>query len=171
MWAAPQTLNLHAERRYKSLRNKLGYMLRPEAMIDSSSKQPEGWWIHTDADRVVVRERVNQYGRGVFKWEQVPSTIIDAGRAEQRPHHTRAERTARVPARLDPSQNLAADSQHRPNPTGRTQAPPMEAPALPAATLTSATWGPGSKTHRGRRHGQGRTTSDQSWTSQEAASS
>ena len=77
-WAAPQTLNLHAERRYKSLRNKLGYLLRPEAMIDSSSKQPEGWWIHPDADRVVVRERVNQYGRGAFKWEQVPSTIIDA---------------------------------------------------------------------------------------------
>ena len=78
MWAAPQTLNLHAERRYKSLRNKLGYLLRPEAMIDSSSTQPEGWWSHPDADRVVVRERVNQYGRGAFKWEQVPSTIIDA---------------------------------------------------------------------------------------------
>ena len=77
-WAAPQTLNLHAERRYKSLRNKLGYLLRPEAMIDSSSKQPEGWWIHPETDRVVVRERVNQYGRGAFKWEQVPSTIVDA---------------------------------------------------------------------------------------------
>ena len=36
------------------------------------------WWVHPGADRVVVRERVNQYGRGAFKWEQVPSTIIDA---------------------------------------------------------------------------------------------
>ena len=71
-WAAPQTLNLHAERRYKSLRNKLGYLLRPEAKIDSTSKQPEGWWIHTHADRVVVRERVNQYGRGAFSGSRCP---------------------------------------------------------------------------------------------------
>ena len=47
-------------------------------MIDADSPKPEGWWIDADAGRVVVRERVNQYGQSAFNWEQVPSTIIDA---------------------------------------------------------------------------------------------
>lgn len=37
-----------------------------------------GWWIDADAGRLVVRERVNQYGQSPFTWDQVPSTIIDA---------------------------------------------------------------------------------------------
>ena len=77
-WAAPQTRSRHAERRYKSLRAKFQHLLRPAAMIDADSSKPEGWWIDVDAGRVVVRERVNQYGQSAFNWEQVPSTIIDA---------------------------------------------------------------------------------------------
>ena len=77
-WAAPQTRSRHAERRYKSLRAKFQHLLRPAATIDADSSKPEGWWIDVDAGRVVVRERVNQYGQSAFNWEQVPSTIIDA---------------------------------------------------------------------------------------------
>ena len=77
-WTAPQTRSRHAERRYKSLRAKFQHLLRPAAMIDPDSPKPEGWWIDASAGRVVVRERVNQYGRSAFNWEQVPSTIIDA---------------------------------------------------------------------------------------------
>ena len=77
-WAAPQTRIRHAERRYKSLRAKFHHLLRPAAMIDTDSPKPEGWWIDADAGRLVVRERVNQYGQSAFNWDQVPSTIIDA---------------------------------------------------------------------------------------------
>ena len=77
-WAAPQTRARHAERRYKSLRAKFHHLLRPAAMIDTDSPKTEGWWIDAEAGRLVVRERVNQYGRSAFNWEQVPSTIIDA---------------------------------------------------------------------------------------------
>ena len=77
-WAEPQSRTRHAERRYKSLRAKFHHLLRPAAQIDADSPKPEGWWIDTDAGRVVVRERVNQYGQSAFNWEQVPSTIIDA---------------------------------------------------------------------------------------------
>ena len=77
-WAAPQTRTRHAERRYKSLRAKFHHLLRPTAQIDSDSLKHEGWWIDSDAGRVVVRERVNQYGQSAFNWDQVPSTIIDA---------------------------------------------------------------------------------------------
>lgn len=76
-WASPQTHRSHAERRYKGLRSKLSHRLRPEARIDMDSDKPEGWWIEAEADRLIVRERVNQYGKGTFNWEQVPSTIID----------------------------------------------------------------------------------------------
>lgn len=77
-WAAPQTRIRHAERRYKSLRAKFHHLLRPAAMIDADSAKSEGWWIDADAGRLVVRERVNQYGQSPFNWDQVPSTIIDA---------------------------------------------------------------------------------------------
>ena len=77
-WAAPQTRTRHAERRYKSLRAKFQHLLRPAALIDADSPKPEGWWTDADAGRVVVRERVNQYGQSAFNWDQVPSTIIDA---------------------------------------------------------------------------------------------
>ena len=77
-WAAPQTRTRHAERRYKSLRAKFQHLLRPAAAIDADSSKPEGWWTDADAGRVVVRERVNQYGQSAFNWDQVPSTIIDA---------------------------------------------------------------------------------------------
>ena len=77
-WAAPQSRTRHAERRYKSLRAKFHHLLRPAAQIDADSSKPEGWWVDADAGRVVVRERVNQYGQSAFNWEQVPSTIIDA---------------------------------------------------------------------------------------------
>ena len=36
---------------------------RPTAQIDADSPKPEGWWIDSDTGRIVVRERVNQYGR------------------------------------------------------------------------------------------------------------
>ena len=78
VWAAPQTRTRHAERRYKSLRAKFLHLLRPTAQIDADSSKPEGWWMDHDAGRVVVRERVNQYGQSAFNWDQVPSTIIDA---------------------------------------------------------------------------------------------
>ena len=77
-WAEPQTRTRHAERRYKSLRAKFQHLLRPAALIDADSSKHEGWWIDPDAGRIVVRERVNQYGQSAFNWEQVPSTIIDA---------------------------------------------------------------------------------------------
>ena len=77
-WAAPQTRIRHAERRYKSLRAKFHHLLRPTAQIDADSPKSEGWWTDTDTGRVIVRERVNQYGQSAFNWEQVPSTIIDA---------------------------------------------------------------------------------------------
>ena len=77
-WTAPQTRSRHAERRYKSLRAKFQHLLRPDAMIDNNSSKPEGWWIDTNAARVIVRVRVNQHGQSTFNWEQVPSTIIDA---------------------------------------------------------------------------------------------
>ena len=77
-WAAPQTRTRHAERRYKSLRAKFHHLLRPAAMIEADSPKPEGWWTDSDDGRLIVRERVNQYGRSAFNWDQVPSTIIDA---------------------------------------------------------------------------------------------
>ena len=77
-WAAPQSRTRHAERRYKSLRAKFSHLLRPAATIDADSPKPEGWWIDADAGRLIVRERVNQYGQSAFNWDQVPSTIIDA---------------------------------------------------------------------------------------------
>lgn len=76
-WASPQTSNRHAERRYKSQRSKLGHRLRPGARIDKDSDKPEGWWIEGEAGRLIVRERVNPYGKGAFNWQQVPSTIVD----------------------------------------------------------------------------------------------
>lgn len=77
-WAEPQSRTRHAERRYKSLRAKFHHLLRPTAHIDADSPKPEGWWTDTDTGRVIVRERVNQYGQSAFNWEQVPSSIIDA---------------------------------------------------------------------------------------------
>ena len=77
-WAAPQTRTRHAERRYKSPPAKFSHLLRPTAQIDADSPKPEGWWIDADAGRLIVRERVNQYGQSAFNWDQVPSTIIDA---------------------------------------------------------------------------------------------
>ena len=78
VWSAPQTRTHHAERRYKSLRAKFHHLLRPAAQIDADNPKSEGWWVDTDTGRLIVRERVNQYGRSAFNWDQVPSTIIDA---------------------------------------------------------------------------------------------
>ena len=43
--------------------------------MDPGSDTPQGWWL--DGQRVIVRERIDQYGRGAFHWEEVPSTILD----------------------------------------------------------------------------------------------
>ena len=74
-WAAPQTWEQYAQRRYRGLQAKLRYLLRPEARIDPGSDAPQGWWL--DGRRVIVRERIDQYGRGAFHWDEVPSTIVD----------------------------------------------------------------------------------------------
>ena len=74
-WAAPQTWEQYAERRYRGLQAKLRYLLRPEARIDAGSEAPQGWWL--DDGRIIVRERIDQYGRGAFHWDEVPSTILD----------------------------------------------------------------------------------------------
>ena len=71
----PQTWEQYAERRYCGLQAKLRYLLRPEARSDPGSENPQGWWI--DGRRIIVRERIDQYGRGAFHWDEVPSTILD----------------------------------------------------------------------------------------------
>ena len=74
-WASPQTWEQYAERRYRGLQAKLRYLLRPESRIDPDSDSPQGWWL--DGGRIIVRERIDQYGRGAFHWDEVPSTILD----------------------------------------------------------------------------------------------
>ena len=75
LWAALQIWERYAQLRYRGLQPKLRYLLRPEARIGPGSDTPQGWWL--DVRRVIVRERIDQYGRGAFHWDEVPSTILD----------------------------------------------------------------------------------------------
>lgn len=126
VWAAPQTRTRHAERRYKSLRAKFQHLLRPAARIDADSPKPDGWWIDPDAGRVVVRERVNQYGQSAFNWDQVPSTIIDADASS-------SGHTSLVLTELD--KFLPSWNPHRPAPA------PTPSPGTPMQRTRRRRWG------------------------------
>ena len=53
----------------------MDHLLRPATRMKKEGNQPTGWIL--EDDKVIVIEQTNTFGRRVFDWENVPSTLID----------------------------------------------------------------------------------------------
>ena len=65
----------YAEKRYDRVKARLNELFRSSALLKKEGAAPSGWML--DGDRVVVYEQQNVFGRRIFNWEDVPSTLID----------------------------------------------------------------------------------------------
>ena len=57
------------------MKARLDNLLRESAYAKSEGDVPNGWKI--EGDTVIVWEQRDAFGRRVFDWEDVPSTLID----------------------------------------------------------------------------------------------
>ena len=74
-WCQELTWLSYAEKRYDRVKARLNDLLRESTRAKSEGGVPNGWML--DADRVIVWEQRDAFGRRGFDWEDVPSTLID----------------------------------------------------------------------------------------------
>ena len=74
-WCRETTWDEYAPMRYNRVRNKLSKVLRPARQSLEEGSSQNGWMI--EGDRIVVWEQLDNFGKRVFDWESVPSTLID----------------------------------------------------------------------------------------------
>ncbi len=74
-WCAPISWNEYANKRHERIKAQLEHLLRPATRIKKEGDTPTGWLL--EADKVIVIEQKDTFGRREFDWENVPSTLID----------------------------------------------------------------------------------------------
>ena len=74
-WCRAVTWFDYAEKRYDRVKARLLALLRKSAHAKSEGDMPNGWKI--EADRIIVWEQRDAFGRRGFDWDDVPSTLID----------------------------------------------------------------------------------------------
>ncbi len=74
-WCRTVTWFDYAEKRYDRVKARLDNLLRVSAYAKSEGTVPRGWRI--EADKIIVWEQRDAFGRREFDWEDVPSTLVD----------------------------------------------------------------------------------------------
>ncbi len=74
-WCAPISWNEYANKRHERIKAQLEHLLRSATRIKKEGDTPTGWLL--EADKVIVIEQKDTFGRREFDWENVPSTLID----------------------------------------------------------------------------------------------
>ena len=65
----------YADSRYDRIKRGLENLLRPSAYVSDERKVEMGWMLRDD--RVIVLEPRDMFGRKQFRWDDVPSTLIN----------------------------------------------------------------------------------------------
>ena len=73
--ARPLTWDEYADKRHERVKSQLEHLLRPATRMKKEGDHPTGWIL--EADKVIVIEQKDTFGRREFDWENVPSTLID----------------------------------------------------------------------------------------------
>jgi hypothetical protein len=74
-WCRAVTWFDYAEKRYDRVKARLDSLLRAATHVSNESEAPNGWKI--EGNKVIVWEQRDVFGRRLFEWEDVPSTLID----------------------------------------------------------------------------------------------
>ncbi len=74
-WCKKATWVGYAEKRYDRVKARLLGVLRESAFAKTEGEVSSGWTV--DADKIIVWEPRDAFGRRGFDWEDVPSTLID----------------------------------------------------------------------------------------------
>ena len=74
-WCAPITWDEYADKRHERVKSQLEHLLRPATRMKKEGDHPTGWIL--EADKVIVIEQTNTFGRREFDWDNIPSTLID----------------------------------------------------------------------------------------------
>ena len=74
-WCAPVTWDEYADKRHERVKSQLEHLLRRATRMKKEGDQSTGWIL--EADKVIVIEQTDTFGRREFDWENVPSTLID----------------------------------------------------------------------------------------------
>ena len=74
-WCLPMSWDDYAGKRYEGVKTRIEHLLRPATRMKQEGDQPTGWIL--EADKVIVIEQKDTFGRREFDWENVPSTLID----------------------------------------------------------------------------------------------
>jgi hypothetical protein len=74
-WILPVTWLDYAEKRYDRVKARLDNLLRPATHVWNEGESPNGWKI--EGDKIIVWEQRDAFGRRLFDWEDVPSTLVD----------------------------------------------------------------------------------------------
>ena len=74
-WCKPVTWDEYADKRHERVKSQLEHLLRRATRMNKEGDHPTGWIL--EADKVIVIEQKDTFGRREFDWENVPSTLID----------------------------------------------------------------------------------------------
>jgi len=74
-WCLPITWLEYAEKRYDRVKARLDNLLRPATHIWNEGEASNGWKI--EGSKIIVLEQRDAFGRRIFDWEDVPSTLVD----------------------------------------------------------------------------------------------
>ena len=74
-WCKPVTWDEYADKRHERVKSQLEHLLRRATRMKKEGDHPTGWIL--EADKIIVIEQKDTFGRREFDWENVPSTLID----------------------------------------------------------------------------------------------
>ena len=74
-WCAPIAWDEYADKRHERVKSQLEHLLRRPTRMKKEGDETTGWIL--EADKVIVIEQTDTFGRREFDWENVPSTLID----------------------------------------------------------------------------------------------